>query len=645
MSNILKNSNIPVDLKLSYDEYWDFCLDTDIWSSIDNVNKGLQTRCLVSYIDINNPNCVWFDRLYSISNYIWENSVNNGVMLNYIGCTGVDNGLINYEKDRISNEKFYKLFTNSILSINANDMCFQMKKVYGNNMLYDYINDIVFFDNRTCAKLNGGFFQGFFKLSKCNLYQVLPDVIEDSWSFEFTLRKEDFDKENLYQLNDIYPNNKGMFFYIGTRAENKWWINYKVDEEFEKTRNTYFSDDYVSNEYDTTDCLNGSYLKPLEKSSCCDGYFSDGYLSKEDYVDCCLYNGNSVITKTDFKFTMPEYLDTYKDNYLWNDGSGNLLAHNVKMYTKSNTINNNLRKCCESYFADDYINDGYKSGEYDTCDMYVKDGYVKDEMYIDVNEDMKTSEGYNFSQPNITEIKTDNKFITFHHGEGGFNVKDWNEDDEYIITDIKIPDQENYFLKFYHGKDGYTIKTIREYERELSKKYNVLDDIFKNALVLQIKDDGYIGYKYLVRDCDSETKWYKIESEFSKNGIIKEKKWVNIHVRINKIGNNKMKLFFYVNGKLCLISKELPMIELKTLNDLDDKQQGVPYNISIGGGTQGLCDVIYLDYRKLPEYVLPLEKEFAGSFIGYISSFKMYNCQLNLNEINENYNFEINYEV
>ena len=47
-----------------------------------------------------------------------------------------------------------------------------------------------------------------------------------------------------------------------------------------------------------------------------------------------------------------------------------------------------------------------------------------------------------------------------------------------------------------------------------------------------------------------------------------------------------------------------------------------------------------MNYRKLPEYVLPLEKEFAGTFIGFIKSFKIYNCILDINEIRENYDFE-----
>ena len=97
-----------------------------------------------------------------------------------------------------------------------------------------------------------------------------------------------------------------------------------------------------------------------------------------------------------------------------------------------------------------------------------------------------------------------------------------------------------------------------------------------------------------------------------------------------------MKLFFYVNGKLKMITKEIPILELRELNDLYSKQEGVPYNISVGGGTQGLCDVIYPLYRDNPSIIYPLEKYFAGSFIGDIKSFRFYSCLLNGNEIENN---------
>ena len=100
-----------------------------------------------------------------------------------------------------------------------------------------------------------------------------------------------------------------------------------------------------------------------------------------------------------------------------------------------------------------------------------------------------------------------------------------------------------------------------------------------------------------------------------------------------------MQIYIYVNGKLVLVSRELPMLNLKLLNDLQEKQEGVPFNISLGGGSQGLAEVVYLNYMKLPEYVLPIEKEFGGSFIGWLKSFKFYTCPLNYSEIWKNYNF------
>jgi hypothetical protein len=71
-----------------------------------------------------------------------------------------------------------------------------------------------------------------------------------------------------------------------------------------------------------------------------------------------------------------------------------------------------------------------------------------------------------------------------------------------------------------------------------------------------------------------------------------------------------------------------------------DKQEGVPYNVSLGGGTQGLCDVVYENYKDVPEYVLFLEKEFCGSFMGYLKSFKFYSCNKDFTKILANNRFE-----
>ena len=85
--------------------------------------------------------------------------------------------------------------------------------------------------------------------------------------------------------------------------------------------------------------------------------------------------------------------------------------------------------------------------------------------------------------------------------------------------------------------------------------------------------------------------------ETSNPNLINNNEWVNIHLKIVALNtlsdencsfyneNDKMRLYIYINGYLKLISKELPMLHLKSLNDNSERQEGVPYNISVGGGS------------------------------------------------------------
>jgi hypothetical protein len=224
------------------------------------------------------------------------------------------------------------------------------------------------------------------------------------------------------------------------------------------------------------------------------------------------------------------------------------------------------------------------------------------------------------------------------------------EGSEVIVKDIRMPKDENYFITFHRGCGGMTVDRFKHE----NKRYNVLRDLYRNAFSLQVRDDGSIGFNYLVRDCDSEDENLKIESGFSKSGIITENEWVTVHVVIKPIGivygkdtvatsfSQKMMIYIYVNGKLVYVSGELPTFNFKELDDMPDKQEGVPFNISVGGGTQGLADVIFMDYKKLPDKQLFLEKYFGGSFIGYFKSFKVYSCALSLSEIRNNFQYEKN---
>ena len=203
---------------------------------------------------------------------------------------------------------------------------------------------------------------------------------------------------------------------------------------------------------------------------------------------------------------------------------------------------------------------------------------------------------------------------------------------------------ENKFLTFNRTKKGQT--TDNEIESKF--KYNLENDIKNNAFALKINEDGSIGYRYLIMDCDEGL---KLLEEYSFPNAIKYGEWNIIDAKIQIINGNtddcgvpmgkrKMRIMIYVNGNLVFISKELPEFDFKKLDEIYAKQEGVPFNISIGGGTQGLSEAWVIEKRCPFNKVLPLENNFAGTFIGDIKSFKFYSCPLSINEIRNNYLFE-----
>lgn len=269
----------------------------------------------------------------------------------------------------------------------------------------------------------------------------------------------------------------------------------------------------------------------------------------------------------------------------------------------------------------------------------------------DDNTDMETSDGLSLNEQ-VDLLKTDNKFITYNRTKEG--VRAWMKDRRDEVQSIKMQKKfntENYFIIMHRGKGGYTARTIKELQQETGADYDILADLYRNALAFQVKEDGSVGYKFMVKDCESET-GYKIEQEWSYPDMVKTDEWATITVRFvpwvfeasNKYGYDSsmdyMTLMFYVNGRLVLNSKPMPTLALRMLSDEATKQEGVPYNISLGGGTQGLSDTIYENYKDVPEYILFLEKEFGGSFNGFFKSFKFYVCDKNYSEINGNIKYE-----
>ena len=120
-------------------------------------------------------------------------------------------------------------------------------------------------------------------------------------------------------------------------------------------------------------------------------------------------------------------------------------------------------------------------------------------------------------------------------------------------------------------------------------------------------------------------------------------------------------LKLYVNGYLFLVIEDFEEIIPRELNTEKEKQVGVPFNISFGGGTQGLhdhlifsgCSLPYGPYMQDPELFpnnilsattlsglstnILLEQNFGGTFMGGISQFRMYVEPLSSPQIQHNF--------
>jgi len=173
------------------------------------------------------------------------------------------------------------------------------------------------------------------------------------------------------------------------------------------------------------------------------------------------------------------------------------------------------------------------------------------------------------------------------------------------------------------------------------------DDIVDNALGFRIKDDGSIGYRLLTLSADCKTTI--MDEEYSVSGMVKTDQWNYITVKwVNDDNFNECDLKydeprkgrykFYVDANLKFVSKSLNELIPKRLNEIQEKQVGVPYSVSIGGGTQGLLESITFDGQDADDLGLKIESNFAGSFIGSMSTFNLFDKNLSWCEIKDIYN-------
>jgi hypothetical protein len=594
MGNI-KNFNFnKLDLKLSNSDYWDFYLANDEGPApyCGPLSEG---DCFVVWYDFNNlntynnstPTSIDGDNIYSLVS--WSGAVNTGYTFNTIGLTGIDNGLVGFTKDPsdIANLALLSALTGTTLVIPSGDTRLHMNRVSGTTGNYVYPYDIIIDPNTpdigNFASLYGGFYQGYYKLDGSN-YEVLPTRVNQVWVAEFWLTTKQFGSPSGQTLNDTYPENEGFFFYMGTRAENKFWDRWVGAD----TGCTSACTSAIT----CTDIISEWCTVPKENEITLVGDYGIGISLDPPRTEIDLItngfliygrahdNRPDALTGTTIYTPTPTTITTY---YCYSCGSSH---------------------------------DGL--GTQTACSY---DG-----------------KGIPVAQIRKNKTTDINPFLLYGRGSGIINSGD-------TIGCCGGPN------------DGLGSKTVSNFSGvntpETSIDYNI--DIIDNALGFRIKPDGSIGYRLLTVTGTCETtgieKKYTsgttITEEYSKPGLIDPVYWYNVVIKfetdyksdceLKSLKPRKGKLKFYINGYLKFVVNDFSEFIAKRLDEYKSKQVGVPFNFSLGGGSQGLIESQTFGGLDLSDRGLPIEKNFGGTFMGGISQFKFNICDMSLCQIRKAY--------
>jgi hypothetical protein len=507
------------------------------------------------------------ENVWNPNNLDLENC-NTSTELCDVGLTGIDNGLVmNISGETIEINKGLYTNTSDKFSRYKYDSRFKMHPVTGfttnNNRIY---NDGSFNYTLTSktdgdsvgyyVNLNGGFYQGFYKLQGYD-YQVLPERYNWGWSAEFLLRNR-FNDNSSVGLNVRYPENTGTFFYMGARAENKF---YHFADGSPISFSGYNRVTEGLNCLKTCEC---QFSATSGSSSCINVYPQSATTDNHCTCSCgCSCPTNGVTGDSD-----PLY-----------DGVSNAMSVRLSGNT------GNPRLCVKTY----RITGGCETtGSCSTTGITYTTG------------------------TSVTEWCSTRGIFDECKNTSYINSINWAQIDVVFVRDEYLDTCD---LQYKGGL------------KEIVKK-EFIDNLNNNSVAL------------ISPPITHEVPYNPATTEV----VNITERWINE----KNYRNGKLKL--YVNGKLFFVVENFEEIIPRPLNVEKEKQIGVAYNISLGGGTQGLHDNLTfsgcpvslsgITLQQDPECLTTdtlnntiysglttnifLEEYFGGSFIGDISTFRMY---------------------
>jgi len=498
-----------------------------------------------------------------------------------VGLTGIDNGLVKKmsgetieittglytsSADTYSRYKYdRRMKLHPITGFTTSDNRLWNDGSYDYSMEYHTDSDSVGYFSR----LEGGFYQGFYKLPGYD-YQVYPQRPSLGWTAEFMLRYRWTGNTDL-GLNVRYPNNKGTFFFMGARAENKFY-HYPDGRPSQDTGYTRVTSGLTC--MHTCEC---GHTGKTAEHSCIHVYQQSGGTSTNCNCGCPC---NCTVT-----VKYPETDPTF-------DGMSNGLSLRLSGDT------GNPRLCVKTY----RMTGGCETSGTCLTGLTYETGTTVSEWC---------------STRGIFDSCIKTPYINVEHWvqiDAVFQRNEW-----FDPCDLSIK-----------GGLGLLVDTIYT-----ATPANNSVSLIEPPITHEKDYDPATTEIVTFTDMWTEEQKYRL-------GTLK----------------------FYVNGKLFMVAENFEEIIPRLLNTPKEKQIGVGYNISVGGGTQGLHDNLTFSggcpetvddivYQQDPECLttndldhtiysgltthLRLEEIFGGSLIGDISAFRMYTEPLNASQIKHNF--------
>jgi hypothetical protein len=521
MQFLNKNVNNGVDLRIDYRYY------TDMY---------LSNRLVDCDVDIKDPiACIVFSE-DSVgegisSEYCWSGATSEFLFIKDYGITGYDNRRVLSLTD----------------DLNIDYECFTIFPVSGDNYCYDIIEDDGF------MLFNGGFYQNFYGLDGQN-HQLLPNFFEDGWTATFSIMKTSGVTSGctLPLLNDEYPNNSGFFYYVGTRAENKFCslkehlLNYKVSSGVTFLDSVLKENDRIVPTgnpflfYTRENVCNYEFSgATVELPDCCDGLMNNAIgfrITEEGSIGYRILSSSGECIE-----------DKYSEEFFLKEN-----------YTPPNTIiNNELHQIHIRFINDSKLECPPNSLTYGTLYVYV-DGYLKLKDYV----------------PNIIPYAFD----------------------DLSSKQYGVP----YNISIGGGTQGL-LEMQRDEPKELVLcNYEFLfkpDSIFKGIILNDIVYSSSITYSQL-----------PLLENFLKEVIVNI--YGDIYYEMSECNGSK----FYIKYSEDIIGGFL------------FEKQNIPFTI-LPSNTK--CTTIQTDNKTCGI----LEENFAGTFIGYIYDFCLYDYPMTIQQI------------